>query len=245
MQTESHAAQQDPVSSTEQEQQQTQQPAETGSVTGAEQSSQQQQDDAQQQQQKPKSDWAQRRIDQLTREKYEERRQREAVEAQLRQYQPQQTNDTTQTARHGAMGAEDVRTAAQELVKQERFDEACNKTFDAGKKDFPDFEQSLRTFGMLGGASQDFLEMVTDMDGGHKVIHHLGSNPEEAERVLSLSPLRMARELARIESQVSKAPPISRAPPPITPVGGRAAPPEPSEFASTADYIAWRKANRK
>jgi hypothetical protein len=103
------------------------------------------------------------------------------------------------------MTADDIKAEARRLVQQERFDEACNKTFEAGKKDFPDFEQSLRTFGMLGGAPQEFLEAVTSMDGGHKVIHHLGANPEEAERLLSLPPLRMAMELTRIEASLSKA----------------------------------------
>jgi len=190
---------------------------------------------------KPKNDWVQRRIDQLTREKHEEKRQREALEAQLRQYQqPDQTQQAPKP-----MTADEIRTEAKRLVQQERFDEACNKTFEAGKKDFPDWESSLRTFGMLGGAPQEFLEAITAMDAGHKVIHHLGSNPEAAERLLSLPPMRMAMELTRIEASLSKAPPVSKAPPPISPVGGRAAAPEPSEFASTEEYAAWRKANRK
>jgi len=214
------------------------QPLVEGSESGTEQPAQQ--TDATQEA-KPKNDWVQRRIDQLTREKHEEKRQREALEAQLRQYQ--QPDQTQQPQK--AMTADDIRTEAKRLVQQERFDEACNKTFEAGKKDFPDFEQSLRTFGMLGGASQDFLEAVTAMDAGHKVIHHLGGNPDEAERLLSLPPMRMAMELTRIEASLSKAPPVSKAPPPISPVGGRAAAPEPSEFASTEEYAAWRKANRK
>lgn len=218
---------------------QAQQPAAVSSEPGTEQPAQQ--SDATQQD-KPKNDWVQRRIDQLTREKFEERRQREALEAQLRQYQAPADQQPGQKP----MTADEIRAEAMRLIQQERFDEACNKTFEAGKKDYPDFEKSLRTFGMLGGAPQEFLEAITSMEGGHKVIHHLGSNPEEAERVLSLSPLRMAMELTRIEAQVSKAaPPVSKAPPPISPVGGRAAPPEPSEFGSTEEYVAWRKANRK
>lgn len=145
------------------------------------------------------------------------------------------------------MSADEVRAAAKQLLQQERFDEACNKTFDAGKKDFPDWESSLRTFGMLGGAPQEFLEAVTAMDSGHKVIHHLGQNPEAAERLLSLPPLRMAMELTRLESSLSKAPPpVSKAPPPISPVGGRAAPAEPSDFATAEEQIAyWKAQNRK
>lgn len=240
MQTEENALQQEDVTPTEE---QAQQPAEVSSEPGAEQTAQQ---DEATQQDKPKNDWVQRRIDQLTREKFEERRQREAIEARLRQYETQQSSVDQSQSGNQPMTADQIRAEAKRLVQQERFDEACNKTFEAGKKDFPDFEQSLRTFGMLGGAPQEFLEAVTSMDLGHRVIHHLGQNPEAAERLLSLPPLRMAMELTRLETSLSKAvPPVSKAPPPISPVGGRAAPAEPSEFASTEEYAAWRRANRK
>lgn len=194
------------------------------------------------QQEKPKNDWVQRRIDQLTREKHEEKRQREALEAQLRQYQ--QPAENSQQSQPKQMTAEEIRAEAKRLIQQERFDEACNKVFDAGKGEFGnEWDSSLRTFQMLGGASPEFLEAVTAMDAGHKVLHHLGQNPEVAERLLSLPPLRMALELARLESTVGKAktPPVSNAPAPINPIGGRSAPVEPPEFATTAEQIAWWK----
>lgn len=236
MQTEENAVPQEDVTPTEE---QAQQPAETTSESGTEiptETTEATPEHA------PKT-WAERRIDKLTWEKNEERRQREALEAQLRQYQ--QPTDQLKPVTEQPLTAEQIRAEAKRLLEQERFDNACNKTFEAGKKEFPDFEKSLRTFGMLGGAPQEFLEAITAMDAGHKVIHHLGTNPEEAERLLSLPPLRMAMELTRIEASLSKAPPVSKAPPPISPVSGRAAPAEPSEFASTADYVAWKKANRK
>lgn len=216
---------------------QAQQPAEVSTEPGAEQTAgvveQTQQD-------KPKNDWVQRRIDQLTREKHEEKRQREALEAQLRTYQGQPGGEQP-TAR---MTPDEIRTEAKKLVQQEKFDAACNTIFEAGQKEFAgDWDSSLKTFQMLGGATPDFLEAVTSMDNGHKVLHHLGQNPEVAERLLSLPPLRMALELARLETKVaqSKTPSVSKAPPPINPIGGKSAPAEPEEFSSTAEYIAWRK----
>lgn len=223
-----------PTASTEQ----AQQPAsEVSTEPGAGQTAEQ--IDQQAQQEKPKNDWVQRRIDQLTREKHEEKRQREALEAQLRQYQ--QPAETSQQPRQ--MTADEVRAEAKRLIQEEKFNEACNKVFDAGKTEFPDWDSSLRTFQMLGGASPEFLEAVTAMDAGHKVLHHLGQNPETAERLLSLPPLRMALELARLESTVGQAKPkpVSNAPAPITPIGGRSAPVEPPEFATTAEQIAWWK----
>lgn len=213
-------------------------PAETSTESGTEQPAAAVE---QQPQEKPKNDWVQRRIDQLTREKHEEKRQREALEVRLRELQPDAMTTTTQP-----MTADQIRAEATRLIAQEKFDTACNRVFDAGRTEFPDWDTSLRTFQMLGGASQDFLEAVTSMDSGHKVLHHLGQNPEEAERLLSLPPLRMALELARLETTVGQAKPapVSKAPAPISPVGGNSAPVEPAEFATTADYVAWRRRNR-
>lgn len=238
MQTEENASTEvenvTPTASTEQ----AQQPAEISTEPGAEQTAAAVE---QTQQDKPKNDWVQRRIDQLTREKHEEKRQREALEQQLQQYR--QPADTTQQPQQRQMSADDVRAEAKRLIQQEKFDDACNKVFDAGKTEFPDWDSSLRTFQMLGGASPEFLEAVTAMDAGHKVLHHLGQNPETAERLLSLPPLRMALELARLESTVGQAKPkpVSNAPAPINPIGGRSAPVEPEEFASAAEQIAWWK----
>jgi hypothetical protein len=238
MQIEDNAAPLENVTPTEQEQ--AQQPAEVSTEPGAEQSTQAAE---QPQQEKPKSDWVQRRIDQLTREKHEEKRQREALEAQLRQLQPQTEHQPGQQ-----MTPDQIRAEAKRLIQQEKFDEACNSVFDAGKKEFSaEWDSSLRTFQMLGGAPAEFLEAVTSMDNGHKVLHALGQDPEAAERVLSLPPLRMALELARLEAKVAQATPpkqVSKAPAPITPVGGKSAPVEPAEFASTAEYIAWKKRNK-
>ncbi len=239
MQTEDQAAPQEVVvPPTTENPEQAHEPAETSTAPGTEQPANATE---QPQQEKPKNDWVQRRIDQLTREKHEEKRQREALEARLRELQPDATTTTAPP-----MTADQIRAEAARLVAQEKFDAACNKVFDAGKTEFPDWDTSLRTFQMLGGASQDFLEAVTSMDAGHKVLHHLGQNPEEAERLLSLPPLRMALELARLETTVGQAKPapVSKAPAPISPVGGKSAPVEPEEFASTADYVAWRKRNR-
>lgn len=231
------------ASPTETEQAQT--PADTSTESGTEQAAQS--TEQPQEAPKPKTDWAQRRIDQLTREKHEERRQREALAAELAQYrqpteqqhqQPGQPQDIDQLV--------EQRAAAK--IADQTFNQACNRVFEAGVKSDPNFATNLQTLKSVGEISRDFLEVITDMDEGHKVLNHLGANPDEADRILSLPPLKQARELAKIEASLGKAappPPVSKAPAPITPVGSRTTPAEPDEFASTADYIAWHRKNRK
>jgi hypothetical protein len=203
----------------------------------------QQADDQPQESQKSKSDWTQRRIAKLTWEKNEERRQREALAAELAQFrqpteqQPGQPQDIDQLV--------EQRAAAK--IADQNFNQACNRVFQEGVKADPNFEANLRTLQSVGDISRDFLEVVADMDNGHQVLNHLGANPDEADRILSLPPLKQARELAKIEASLGKpaAAPVSKAPAPISPVGSKAAPVVPDSFATTADYIAWRKQNRK
>ncbi|WLE58385.1 hypothetical protein GIY62_14745 [Burkholderia plantarii] len=216
------------------------QPAETSTAPGTEQTPATAPADPSQQ----KSDVLQRRIDKLVRERHEERRAREAVEARLRELQPPPASAPA----GAAPTADQIRAEATRIVRQEKFDEACNRVFDAGKAEFgKDWDSSLQMLGAVGNLTDDFLDIVTSMDAGHKVLQHLGQNPDVAERVLSLPPTRMALELARLETTVGQAktpPPVSQAPAPINPVGSKSAPVEPQEFASTEDYIAWRKRNK-
>lgn len=188
----------------------------------------------------PKGDWVQRRIDQLTRERHDANRRADAAESLNRQ------NAQQQPATEAPMTRQDVEQAATQMLKQRDFDSACNKVFTAGKAEFPDFENSLNTFQMLGGATPDFLDAVTSMEHGHRVLQHLGNDPDAAEKLLALPPLKMALALAKLESTLGQAKPasVSKAPSPISPVGSKSAPVEPDEFKSTADYIAWRKKNR-
>lgn len=192
------------------------------------------------QQDKRNADAIQRRIDQLTREKYEERRQREALQTRLQQYEHQ-----GQEAQQRA--PVDIDAAVEARLKQREFEKKTDSVYQAGKAEFPDFDKSLETFNLFGGIPPAMSEMVLELDGAHKVLNHLGNNPAEVERILSLSVPRMAVEIARLDASLSQPkppPPVSKAPAPISPIGGKSAPVEPSEFGSTEEYAAWRRKNR-
>jgi hypothetical protein len=239
MQTQNEETAVEAQAGTPTEQEQAQQPAsEVSTEPGAEQTAEHVEQQSQEQQ-KPKNDWVQRRIDQLTREKHEAIRRAEAAEARGREQGDGQHSNTQQRQ------PTDIDAAVEARLREREFNSACNKVFEAGKSEFAsEWDSSLRTFAMLGGAPNEFLDAITSMENGHKVLHALGQDPEAAERVLSLPPLRMALELARIETKVGQAKPqsVSKAPPPINPIGGRSAPVEPAEFATTAEQIAyWKK----
>ena len=68
-------------------------------------------------------------------------------------------------------------------------------------------------------------ETIQYSDIGPDLAYWLGSNPKEADRIARLSPIMQAREIGKIEANITSNPPAkktSSAPAPIAPVSARA-----------------------
>lgn len=182
--------------------------------------------------------WVQKRIDQLTAEKYEKDR----VIAELRQQQAAApvNIDSAQPNNAG-----DVEARAQQIVSQRRFDDACNAVYNAGKTEFPDFDESLANFKLLGGLPPSFLEAATQMEDGHKVLYKLGQNPEEASRILGLPPVPMAMELAKLMSARAPGQSVSKVPAPIKTLEASSRVEVDPEKMSQTEWEAWRNKTKK
>lgn len=203
-----------------------------------------------------KAPWFQTRIDHITKEKYEEKRARESAEARIRELEAQLSGgSTTQTHAQPIDPASIHRLAAeqaQEIVRQQNFNQSCNRVYESGKKELgPEFDTAIQNFNMLGGlaAHPALVEVATTLPDGHKVLHHLGTNLDEASRILSLPPMQMALEVARISNEVKRAK-VSNAPPPIKPINGStgtavAGPDENGDFPDQASFRRWREQQRK
>jgi hypothetical protein len=176
---------------------------------------------------KPKGkSWEQRRIDQLTAKIYQEKREKEELKAKygaIEAAQPAKADDVYAQAKKAALA---------ELQQQqyiESFNRKCEEVNDKGISEFPDFRDTLEKLGQVGlitNESMQFLEIVTELPDSHKLLYHLGKNPDEAERLTNLSPTKQAIELAKLEVKISKQKeqkdlrPVSKAPPPIKPISG-------------------------
>lgn len=198
-------------------------------------------------------EWMQKRINEITFEKHQAKREaqaeidkRKATEVQNTELQrllaAKGGTDTTTTpaaaAKPGPTQDEIdamVNERAAQMAAAQAFNKACNDIVDTGKKEFKDtWEPALRNLTALGAIGQDvpqdFLETAIELKSPHKVLHHLGSNLDEAERIIKLSPKKMALELARVEAQLNApaappaAPIISTAPAPVVPIAGGAKP---------------------
>ncbi len=112
---------------------------------------------------------------------------------------------------------------AAEIAARDKFDTRCNEVANAGEAEFSDFKDALSTLHAVGVSSDiGFLQTVTELPNAHKLLHHLGNNPDEALRIAKLPPVKMALELAKLEGSVTAPKPkdISKAPAPIKEVKG-------------------------
>lgn len=172
--------------------------------------------------------WVERRFAEMTRNRHEAERRAEAAERDLANAlalaktnlgegeQQQYQAPAKQTA--PVSDDERIQRAAAALVETQRFNDRSNDVYAAGKADHPDFDESLKNLGMLG-ASPEFFKSIVELEDAHKVLHALGSNPDEAARILALPPLKQGRELERLASKpasVKAKKPVSNAPEPIS-----------------------------
>lgn len=173
----------------------------------------------------------QRRIDRLTRDKYELKAKLEALQAGNTQ-QPTEEQELSQEEILDKLLAEREAKKAE----QARFDKSVTlfeKTLVKADLDPEEF------IPLPDGAA----EAVLELDAGLDVLVFLQENPEEIERLAGLSIARQAVEIGKIEDKLTKpSEPVkkSSAPPPIKPVGGKKTSEIVySENMSDADYDKW------
>jgi hypothetical protein len=66
-----------------------------------------------------------------------------------------------------------------------------------------------------------FFEALMDADSPAKLIHYLGTNPDEAAEFGGLSPAQIGRRLAKLEAKLCAEVKTSSAPTPLKPVTAR------------------------
>jgi hypothetical protein len=193
--------------------------------------------------------WFQQRIDELTREKHEARRQADQLATYLRTIQQGQQPVSQQQEGQppaGYVPASEVGRIAAQQLEAHQFNMACNDIADHGETTYRDFQTAVQNFQSLGGPPPALLEAVTALgkEEGAKVYYELGMNPDEAMRLARLSPARMAVEVAKMAAKPAPSKPVSKLPPPITPIAaGRAEPGgEPDAKRDPAAWRSWYRA---
>jgi len=140
----------------------------------------------------------------------------------------------------------DAAVAAQAEVQD--FNRRADEMYSAGAGKFTDWKDSVDTLVAAGFMNKDLLDAAMAVEDGTAVLHHLGTNLDEAERISALTPIRKAAEMAKLANMLGtpRQTPVSSAPAPIKPVAGSPSPVlDLQRVADTDDMKAYAAARAK
>lgn len=96
--------------------------------------------------------------------------------------------------------------------------EGWNKRVAAA--DIPDFHDVVAASDVP--MTSIMQQAIMESENGPKLAYHLATNPADAERIAGMTPIGAVRALTLIEEGFKKPVAVSKATPPITPVGSKA-----------------------
>lgn len=187
--------------------------------------------------------------------------------AQLRQSAPQadpepkreqfKTDDEYFWALHGHRVKLEVRaerererqeeSQARQRDEQQRARQTYQQRVTAAEVKYPDYHE------VVGSPTLPITDaMATAIqlhEQGPEVAYHLGKNVAEAQRIANLPPLLAAAEIGAIAAQLKARPAStsqpSKAPEPITPVGGKTVTEKNPSDMTDEEFARWRKSHKK
>jgi hypothetical protein len=123
----------------------------------------------------------------------------------------------------GAFIERQIEERAAALAATQEFNRRCNEAAEVGRRAFPDFDTRVQKLvglvdnndPMAVSTYNSFLSAAMETGEASKLIYGLGGDLNEASRILSLNPIRMAVELTKMSSRPVQE--ISSAPRPINP----------------------------
>ena len=121
---------------------------------------------------------------------------------------------------------------------------------DRGKELYSDFAELTLNEDLI--LAPDVVHILLDTEIPEEIMYHLASNPDESERISGLDPIRIAKEIGKIEVKLTKSevkevkPPKkqSKAPDPITPVRTTGTTEKDPSKMSAKEYRAWREKSK-
>lgn len=170
-------------------------------------------------------------------ESFEEYQAALSARESLRQLDIRQRNEAAQAHERSQQKVE----AAKQARRAELQANFAPQVAEAREK-YPDFDALV--MGERTPLSDVMQEIVMDSDVGAEVAYQLCKNPAETQAIAGLSPLEQARKLGAIEANLSRPAPgkTTKAPDPMTPVGGTGGGTAAPEKMSVDEYRAWRAA---
>jgi len=211
-----------------------------------------------------KGRFVQKRINELTREKYEARRQVDSLRAELEQLrsqvQPRQPAPNPQDdpegyirhlVREEARGyVESDRAQSAQQQEQARFQSLAQQHAERAVKfaaEHPDYAEAEDNLVSMLGQDPMLAEILMSSEHGPLVVHHLGTHLDEAAQLALMPPHLRIAHVARLEARLSapKPKPVTKAPDPTPTVGGGAAATKDPDRMSVDEWLAWRDSQLK
>lgn len=190
----------------------------------------------------PEISETQKRINQLTREKYEAQRRAQETEQRLQQLEAQAQQapaavaddaptlekfDYDEEKYQAALVQHQVAKQMQQLQQQQQQQvqlaeqqkqvQSYNDRVNAFAADKPDFTDSVANMPLQNSAA---IEGIMALENGPAVAYHLSKNLDVVDNLNRMSPVQAAIEIGKIEAKLSAtpAPKTTKAPDPIEPV---------------------------
>jgi hypothetical protein len=195
-----------------------------------------------------------RRVAQITRQKYQERERANRLEQELAHYRAQlqqAAGGNGQTTPDGLPpNWQQIPAIRQYVEEQAKVVGKVEAFINAGAAEFPDWdERRARLMDM--GADQGIAQILVEMPAGHRVAAALYDDPDELSRISDMTSqtaraAALGRLAARIEARRAPPPnPVRRAstlPPPIQPPAASRARGEPDpEKGSMEEFEKWSR----
>lgn len=214
----------------------------------------------------------QKRIDELTKQKHDEAREKEywrgvALQAQqqpVQQPAPQAEPEVSEPRQDDYEDYDEYIDAkvvykAGELFKQQQAEAEQARSLERQQQSQQTFLEKSQSFAaehedfqqVISNPSLpitgDMFEVIQASDIGPQIAYELGNNPGEAARIANLSPLLQARELTLMEARLTAkpAPKQSSAPDPIKPLGGNQPPVTDPDKMPIEEWVKWRNKQAK
>ena len=191
----------------------------------------------------------QRRIDKRTADVYRERAQNEQLARRVAELEAQ-----SGTAERPLEQAS-PQALAREIARVDRYREQAEQIVNSGSKAYPDYMVALKElarevgdFVKPNGAPSDFMDVVLEVvEKPAEVLYHLGKNPDLAEELANLSPLKLAKKLDRIERELTdkSKPKPSSAPKPLETVRSVSSGSKDPSKMTDREFADWRHSQIK
>ncbi len=142
----------------------------------------------------------------------------------------------------------DFDTAVAARAEAQEFNRRADDMYNTGAAKYQDWKDAVDTLVASGFMNKDLLDAAMAVEDGTSVIHYLGTNLDEAERIGQLTPIRKAAEMAKLSTTLNapRSIPVSSAPAPIRPVTGSPSPQvDLHRTADEGDMSAWVAARAK